>query len=79
MFATTTLFTLITLPVEFDASRRALRTLESGNLVSGPERDGVRRVLSAAALTYLAAFVTSVLTLAYWLIRLGFAGGRQRA
>jgi hypothetical protein len=78
MFATTTVFTLITLPVEFDASRRALRTLESGNLVSGPERDGVRRVLKAAALTYVAAFVTSVLTLAYWLVRLGFAGGRQR-
>lgn len=78
MFATTTVFTLITLPVEFDASRRALRTLEAGGLMPRDELDGARRVLSAAALTYVAAFVTSLLTLVYWLMRLGLLGGRSR-
>jgi Zn-dependent membrane protease YugP len=78
MFATTTVFTLITLPVEFDASRRALRTLESTGLVTGEERTGVRRVLGAAALTYVAAFITSLMTLLYYMIRLGLIGGRDR-
>jgi Zn-dependent membrane protease YugP len=78
MFATTTVFTLITLPVEFDASRRALATLESGGVIPADELAGARKVLGAAALTYVAAFVTSLLTLAYWLVRLGFLGGRRR-
>ena len=60
MFATTTVFTLVTLPVEFDASRRALASLESGGLVSTDELQGARKVLNAAALTYVAAFVTSL-------------------
>lgn len=77
MFATTTVFTLITLPVEFDASRRALATLESGGVMPQDEIAGARKVLSAAALTYVAAFVTSLLTLLYWLIRLGFVGGSR--
>ena len=46
MFATTTLFTLVTLPVEFDASRRALATLERGGLMAPDEIAGARRVLS---------------------------------
>jgi hypothetical protein len=78
MFATTTLFTLVTLPVEFDASRRALATLESGGVMPADEIAGARRVLNAAALTYVAAFVTSLLTLLYWLVRLGLLGGRRR-
>jgi hypothetical protein len=77
MFATTTVFTLITLPVEFDASRRALATLESGGVMPADEIAGARKVLNAAALTYVAAFVTSLLTLLYWLIRLGFIGGNR--
>jgi hypothetical protein len=77
MFATTTVFTLITLPVEFDASRRALATLESGGVMPEAELAGARKVLRAAALTYVAAFVTSLLTLVYWLIRLGFVGGNR--
>jgi hypothetical protein len=77
MFATTTIFTLVTLPVEFDASRRALQTLESNGMVTGTERDGVRRVLGAAALTYVAAFVTSLMTLLYYMIRLGLIGGNR--
>jgi hypothetical protein len=78
MFATTTVFTLVTLPVEFDASRRALRTLEANRLLPRDELTGARKVLSAAALTYVAAFVSSLLTLFYWLVRLGMVGGRDR-
>ncbi len=77
MFATTTVFTLVTLPVEFDASRRALATLESGGVIPHDEIAGARKVLSAAALTYVAAFVTSLLTLFYYLVRLGFVGGSR--
>jgi len=77
MFATTTVFTLVTLPVEFDASRRALATLESGGVMPKDEIAGARKVLSAAALTYVAAFVTSLLTLFYYLVRLGFVGGSR--
>ena len=78
LFATTTVFTLVTLPVEFDASRRALATLQSTGVMPPEEIAGARKVLSAAALTYVAAFVTSVLTLLYWAFRLGLFGGRSR-
>jgi Zn-dependent membrane protease YugP len=78
MFATTTIFTLVTLPVEFDASRRALVSLESGGFVGTDELQGARKVLNAAALTYVAAFVTSLLTLLYWAFRLGLLGGGNR-
>ncbi len=62
------LFTLVTLPVEIDASRRALGLLRESNLIVD-ERDatGARQVLTAAALTYVAAAVTAVLTLLYYL------------
>ncbi len=76
LFSTTTLFTLITLPVEFDASSRALATL-SGRYLSDDEVRGARKVLNAAALTYVAAFVTSLLTLLYWAHALGLLGGRD--
>ncbi|RMF73242.1 MAG: zinc metallopeptidase [Acidobacteria bacterium] len=78
LFATTTVFTLVTLPVEFDASKRALATLEQSGLIARDELDGARRVLNAAALTYVAAFVTSLLTLLYWAWRLGLLGGGRR-
>lgn len=77
LFATTTVFTLITLPVEFDASRRALATLQTGGYMTPEELGGARRVLNAAAMTYVAAFVTSLLTLLYWAYRLGLFGGRR--
>ena len=76
LFGTTTVFTLITLPVEFDASRRALATLSSRYL-SDDELQGATKVLNAAALTYVAAFVTSLLTLVYWAHTLGLLGGRD--
>lgn len=77
LFATTTVFTLITLPVEFDASRRALITLRQGSYMTPEEITGARKVLNAAAMTYVAAFVTSLLTLLYWAMRLGLLGGRS--
>ncbi len=77
LFATTTVFTLVTLPVEFDASRRALATLRRGSYLTPDELSGAKKVLDAAALTYVAAFVTSALTLLYWAMRLGLLGGRR--
>lgn len=77
LFATTTVFTLITLPVEFDASSRALATLQRGGYLAPDEMKGAKSVLDAAALTYVAAFITSLLTLLYWAMRLGLLGGRR--
>jgi hypothetical protein len=75
LFATTTVFTLVTLPVEFDASKRALVSLREGGYVSPEEIGGAKKVLDAAALTYVAAFVSSALTLLYWVMLL--FGGRR--
>jgi Zn-dependent membrane protease YugP len=63
IFCVLTLFQLVTLPVEFDASRRAKEQLFRLGLVHSDERAGVSEVLSAAAMTYVAALVTSVLQL----------------
>ncbi|MBX3271956.1 MAG: zinc metallopeptidase [Sandaracinaceae bacterium] len=78
LFAMVVLFQLVTLPVEFDASRRALAAIQAGGLLRGPENDGAREVLSAAAWTYVAAAVSSLLTLLYFLIRSGLLGGQRR-
>lgn len=64
------LFQLITLPVEFDASRRAKIILGKMNLVTPEEGQGVAKVLNAAAMTYVAAFVSSLLWLLYYLLPL---------
>jgi len=68
LFAIVALFQAITLPVEFDASRRAKEQLFRLGLVSGNERAAVSRVLSAAAMTYVAALVTALLQLLYWIM-----------
>ena len=77
-FAAMVLFQLITLPVEIDASRRALKAIEAGHIVTAGELAGAREVLSAAALTYVAAAVSSALQLAYFVLRSGLLGGRER-
>ena len=77
LFGCTTLFTLVTLPVEFDASKRALTSLKQGNYVTEKELNGAEKVLNAAAMTYVAAFITSLITLLYWAFRLGLLGGRR--
>ena len=66
-FALMVVFTLLTLPVEIGASRRALVMLRDTGLLAGRDEEGARKVLIAAALTYVAAAVTAVLTLLYYL------------
>jgi Zn-dependent membrane protease YugP len=79
IYAITTAFQLVTLPVEFDASSRAKKQLEQLGLVRGEEEArGVRKVLSAAAMTYVAAMVTSLLTLLYYVLRFSQMGSRER-
>lgn len=63
MFVAVVLFQLITLPVEFNASSRAVRLLDDVGILQGQEVDGTRKVLGAAALTYVAAVAASVLQL----------------
>jgi len=66
LFAAIVLFQLVTLPVEFDASRRALAVLEGEGLLAADELPGARAVLNAAALTYVAGFVAALGQLVYF-------------
>jgi Zn-dependent membrane protease YugP len=77
LFAGVVVFQLVTLPVEFDASKRALAAIHDGGLVTLPEQRAAREVLNAAALTYVAAAVSSALTLLYFLIRSGLLGSNR--
>jgi len=77
VFSLTVIFQLVNLPVEFDASRRAKQELVRTGIISPEELPEVRRVLSAAALTYVAATLTSILTLLYFLMRAGAFGRRS--
>jgi Zn-dependent membrane protease YugP len=77
VFSAVVVFQLVNLPVEFDASRRARIALVEGGLITAEEDHEVKRVLDAAALTYVAATLTSVLTLLYFLFRAGLLGGRD--
>jgi len=78
LFSLTTFFQLVTLPVEFNASRRALKTIEERGLLDNEELPGARKVLRAAALTYVAALLMSALQLfRYVLIFLGRNDGRR--
>lgn len=61
-------FALVTLPVELDASKRALAMLESGHVLTGEELDGGRQVLNAAALTYVASATQAVMMVIYMLM-----------
>jgi Zn-dependent membrane protease YugP len=67
LFAAAALFALVTLPVEFDASRRAKELLVSQGIVSSAEMQGVNAVLNAAALTYVAAAAQAIMQLLYFL------------
>ena len=77
LFAAVVLFQLINLPVEFDASRRARKVLVSNGIIAAVEEKPVARVLNAAAMTYVAATVSAVMTLLWLLIRSGLLGGRR--
>jgi Zn-dependent membrane protease YugP len=77
-FSATVVFQLVNLPVEFDASRRARAHLLDSGLITMEEDVHVKKVLNAAAMTYVAATLTSVLTLLYFLFRAGLLGGGSR-
>ena len=71
LFVLALAFQVVTLPVEFDASRRALKMLSEGGMVTETEHDGVKKVLWAAAMTYVAAVIGSLLQLLRLLILSG--------
>jgi hypothetical protein len=78
LFSAGVLFTLVTLPVEFDASRRAKQILpQLGLVTTRGEAQGVGAVLNAAAMTYVAAAVAAIAQLLYFLLRAGLLGGRE--
>ena len=75
-FSLTTVFQLVTLPTEFDASRRAVKALSGYGYMNDEELKGTKKVLSAAAMTYLAALFVSIMSLLRLLLIVG--GGRRR-
>lgn len=77
LFSAVLLFQVVTLPVEFNASNRAKALVLQHGIVTVDERRGVDAVLNAAALTYVAAAVSTLLTLLYFLFRSGLLGGRR--
>jgi hypothetical protein len=77
LFAAFVVFNLVNLPVEFNASSRARRALADGGIVTPGEDAVVAGVLNAAALTYVAATVTAILQLAYFVLRYGGVGRRD--
>jgi hypothetical protein len=75
LFAATTLFSLVTLPVEFDASNRALAWLESSGVSNAQEHDNAKDALWWAAMTYVVAAIASIATLLYYIMI--YMGGRR--
>lgn len=78
MFSFSTLFQLVTLPVEFNASRRAIKTLEEKEILYADDLVGAKKVLSAAAMTYVAALATSLAYLLRFILIAMGASGRRR-
>jgi len=76
LFSVVVLFSIITLPVEWDASRRAKLVMVQAGLVSPEESANAAKVLNAAFLTYLASAISALLTLLYYLFRSGLLGRR---
>ena len=77
LFSCVLVFQIVTLPVEFDATARAKRLAVDYGIVMPQEREGMDRVLNAAALTYVAAVISTLMTLLYYLMRAGLLGGRR--
>ena len=77
LFSAVLLFQIVTLPVEFDASKRAKVLAFQHGIVTAQERGGMSAVLNAAAMTYVAAAISTLMTLLYFLIRSGLLGGRR--
>lgn len=77
LFSIVVFFQLINLPVEYNASSRARKVLLANGIITPSEEPAVGKVLNAAALTYVAATITAILTLIYFLLRSGLLGGRR--
>ena len=77
MFSAFVVFTLVTLPVEFNASSRAVAGLVSTHIIEADEAADAKKVLDAAALTYVAAAISAILQLLYFLMRSGLLGDRR--
>ena len=77
LFCGAVAFSIVTLPVEWDASARAKRELVRHGLLSPSEEKGAAAVLNTAFMTYVAAAVSSISTLLYFLVRSGLLGGRR--
>lgn len=77
LFGVVVLFQFVTLPLEYNASARAKRMVLETGILERHESEGIHKVLNAAALTYVAAAAASLMTLLYFLIRLGLLGGRD--
>jgi Zn-dependent membrane protease YugP len=77
LFSMFVLFTLVTLPVEFNASNRAVAALIDTHIITPSEANDTKKVLDAAALTYVAAAISAVMQLLYFLLRSGILGGRE--
>ncbi|OGV75318.1 MAG: zinc metallopeptidase [Lentisphaerae bacterium RIFOXYB12_FULL_65_16] len=77
LFSLAVLFSIITLPVEWNASSRAKKAMVECGVVLPQEQGGAASVLNAAFMTYVAAAVTALLTLLYYLVRAGVFGGRR--
>lgn len=78
LFGAAVAFSVVTLPVEWDASARAKKALVECGILSPREERGAAAVLNAAFMTYIAAAVSSVMTLLYFLVRSGLLGGGRR-
>ena len=76
LYAFIMLFQLVTLPVEFDASMRAVKIIEQQNMLQGEELNGAKKVLKAAAMTYVASFAVSAANLLRLLTLV--SGGRRK-
>ena len=76
LYGLVALFQFVTLPVEFNASKRALQVIDETGILAGDEYKAARRVLTAAALTYVAALATAIVNLLYYALR--FLGNSKR-
>jgi Zn-dependent membrane protease YugP len=77
LIATVAVFQLVNLPVEFNASKRALQVLPQTGILTVEETAAARNVLMAAAMTYVAATIAAIVELLYWAWRLGLIGGSR--
>lgn len=77
LFSAVLAFQIVTLPVEFDASNRAKTLAVEYGIIGAQEQRGMNKVLNAAAMTYVAAVVSTLMTLVYFLLRAGLLGGRS--